>query len=94
MSVEPWPGSTNPDSENEALLDWFELNLRDKELLRDLQRQLIEQNPALYRILADTAADIAPGDPKGHETYFGALLLRAAESEFRYVPLEAPPQAA
>ncbi len=75
MSVELRPGQYSVEPEEQALFGWLERDVRDHETLLRQQHKLLQLNPIMFHIMTDAAAELAPGDPKSHATYFGSFLL-------------------
>jgi hypothetical protein len=79
MVIEYKPGEFTPDPDEEAYLDWLEADVRNIPELRSIQAHYKSENPVLYRIIADAAAELAPGDPRSHATLIGSFLLNLEE---------------
>ena len=79
MSVESDAGNHMTGTEETAYFTWLETHIRDTEHLKTLQNDIYATNPDIFRMMGDAAAELAPGDPVAHATYFGSFLLIAAE---------------
>ena len=84
MSAHSSPEMNDAAAEAEYFL-WLETQIRDVEALRMQQMEIQADNPVLYRVIADTAAELSGGDAKAHATYFGTFLLMVAEREIRSI---------
>lgn len=76
MSLNLPSGEQNAEA---AYFAWLEGHVRDMADLREKERELRTDNPDLFRIIADSAAELSIGDPRAHATNFGTFLLMLAE---------------
>lgn len=76
-----------PDSYEQEYLAWLENHVRDLPTLDAIDLGIRTNNPVLYRIISEAAAELAPYDPKGHATYFGSLHLLANKMHLQKVGL-------
>lgn len=79
MSVEHEPGQYSVAPEEQELFGWLEGDVRNIDELRVLQQRFLSEKPFLFQAISHAAAELAPGDPKSHATYFGSFLLMLSE---------------
>lgn len=63
------------DDESQSYLNWLENQMRSDTEIYEYESQIRTEMPDLYKLMAESASERAPFDPKLHAFYFSEFTL-------------------